>query len=319
MLNFFKRALRRHRSWFLFGGALLALVGSLNSDPDGGLSTFLGGLAMVQGIAAVALAHWSRKALLDYPEADMRLLFTEVRKGNAAAGLALIAIAILFVGLLMVFAPRAHAADLPQGFVKYGPTLKAEQLRLWPTHPDPALLASLVEQESCISLKSPKCWNPGARLKTDREEGAGMGQVTRAYRKDGTERFDALAGLRGQYGAELGDWSWDNVYIRPDLQLRAIVLMSRDAARPFRAASAVLAFGDSAYNGGAGDVQRARRACQLTPGCDPGQWFGHVDQHCMKSRQPIYRGRSACEINLEHVRNVLQVRRSKYVEPWGRL
>ena len=176
-----------------------------------------------------------------------------------------------------------------------------------------AALAALVEQESCVSLKSPKCWNPGARLKTNREEGAGMGQITRAYRADGSIRFDALAGLREQYDAELSGLSWDSVYQRPDLQLRALVLMSRDAARPFRGSTGWLHFGDAGYNGGVAGVQRERRACKLSAGCDPAQWFTHVEAHCLKSRQPLYGNRSACDINREHVRNVLLVRRAKYV------
>lgn len=304
----------RHRTLFLFGGAILAALASFFTDPDDrGLSTLLGGLAIVQGVWAVAASHWARKALTDYPEADMRRLFAKASEESTGAGLALIALVILLVGLLLVFAPRAHADTLPAGFVQYGLILKAEQAKYWPDHPDPAILAALVEQESCVSLKSARCWNPAARLKSAREEGAGMGQITRAYRADGSLRFDALADLRGQYSAELAGWSWDNVYARPDLQLRAVVLMSRDSARAFRGASAWLAFGDAGYNGGTAGVQRERRACKLSAGCDPAQWFGHVEAHCLKSRQPLYGGRSACDINREHVRNVLLVRRAKYV------
>ena len=308
------KALCRHRSLFLFGGAIIAAALSYYTDPDAhGLSTLLGGLAIIQGIWAVTAAHLGRKALTDYPEADQRRLFAKAAETSTGAGLALIALAIVFFGLLLVFAPRAHANTLPAGFATYGPVLKAEQRQFWPDHPDPAALAALVEQESCVSLKSPKCWNPGARLKTDREEGAGMGQITRAYRADGSVRFDALAGLRDQYGQELGALSWDSVYQRPDLQLRALVLMSRDAARPFRGAPGWLHFGDAGYNGGVAGVQKERRACKLSPGCDPGQWFGHVAAHCLKSRQPLYGSRSACDINREHVHNVFLVRRAKYV------
>ena len=304
----------RHRSLFLFGGAIIAAALSYYSDPDAnGLSTILGGLAIIQGIWAVTAAHLGRKALTDYPEADQRRLFTKAGESPVGAGLALIALAIVFVGLLLVFAPRAHADTLPAGFHTYGATLRAEQRQFWPDHPDPAALAALVEQESCVSLKSSKCWNPGARLKTDREEGAGMGQITRAYRADGSMRFDALADLREQYDAELGALSWDSIYQRPDLQLRALVLMSRDAARPFRASAAWLHFGDAGYNGGVAGVQKERRACKLSAGCDPAQWFGHVERHCLKSRQPLYGGRSACDINREHVHNVFLVRRAKYV------
>lgn len=301
----------RHRSIFLFGGVLLGALVSYFTDPDSGLSTLLGGIALLQGVWAVAAAHWGRKALTDYPEADQRRLFAKAAESPTGAGLALIALAILFVGLLLVFAPRAHAATaVPEGFHKYGATLKAEQRAYWPDHPDPALLAALVEQESCASKSA--CWNPGARLKTSREEGAGMGQITRAYRADGSVRFDALADLRGRYDEELGALAWGNVYRRPDLQLRALVLMSRDAARPFRGSAGWLAFGDAGYNGGVAGVQKERRACQLSKGCDPGRWFGHVEAHCMKSRQPLYGNRSACDINREHVRNVLLVRPVKY-------
>lgn len=310
----------RHRTWFLIGGAILAAAASFYTDPDAhGLSTLLGGLAIVQGVWAVAAAHWGRKALTDYPEADQRRLFAKALETSTGAGLALIALAIVFVGLLLVFAPRAHADNLPAGFHKYGATLKAEQLRYWPDHPDPAALAALVEQESCVSLKSPRCWNPSARLKTDREEGAGMGQITRAYRADGSLRFDSLADLRSQYSAELSGWGWDNVYQRPDLQLRALVLMSRDTARPFRASAGWLHFGDAGYNGGVAGVQKERRACKLSPGCDPGQWFGHVERHCLKSRQPLYGSRSACDINREHVAGVFHIRRTKYVDAMARI
>lgn len=307
------RRFLRYRFLFLLVGTLVAAGFSFYSDPDSGLSTLLGGLAIAQGVWAVAAAHLGRKALTDYPEADQRRLFAKAAEDPVGAGLALIALAIVFVGLLLVFAPRAHADTLPAGFATYGPILKAEQAKYWADHPDPAILAALVEQESCASLKSPRCWNPAARLKSAREEGAGMGQITRAYRADGSLRFDALAGLRDQYGADLAGLSWDTVYQRPDLQLRALVLMSRDSARTFRGAPAWLAFGDAGYNGGVAGVQRERRACKLSTGCDPGQWFAHVEAHCLKSRQPIYGNRSACDINREHVRNVLLVRRAKYV------
>lgn len=309
--------MNRHRHWFLIGGALLAALASWYSDPDHGMSTLLGGLAVVQGVWAIAAAHWARKALMDYPESDWQRLFRRAGESPNGAGLALIAVAIMFVGLLLVFAPRAHASELPAGFATYGPVLKAEQIKYWPAHPDPVLLAALIEQESCVSLKSKGCWNPSARLKSDREEGAGVGQITRAYRADGSIRFDALADLRGQYSAELAGWSWENVYSRPDLQIRALVLMSRDAARAFRSAPAMLAFGDAAYNGGAGGVQKERRACQLSAGCDAGQWFGHVEVHCLKSRQPLYGSRSACDINRDHVRNVMHVRADKYRKAWN--
>lgn len=308
-----KKLLFRHRSAFLLGGALIAFIASLYSDPDEyGLSTLLGGLALVQGIWAIALSHWARKALMDYAEADMRNLFKKASEGDVGSGLALIAIAIIIHGLFAIFSPRAHAASLPDGFYKYGTVLKSEQEKYWTNHPNPVLLFGLIEQESCVSLKSKLCWNPKSSLKNSREEGAGLGQITRAYRIDGSVRFDALAGMTSQY-SELSGLTWGNVYQRPELQLRAVVLMSRDAAKQFQQSIDMLAFGDASYNGGESGTQKERRACKLTPGCNPGIWFNNVENHCLKSRQPLYGGRSACDINREHVNNVMNVRWKKYV------
>jgi len=92
-------------------------------------------------------------------------------------------------------------------------------------------IPSLIEHESCISLTHKRCWEPTSRLKTQREEGAGLGQLTRTYRKDGTIRFDSLTDMRNRYRESLKELTWKNVYQRPDLQIRAITLMSRELSK----------------------------------------------------------------------------------------
>jgi hypothetical protein len=125
-----------------------------------------------------------------------------------------------------------------------------------------------------------------------------------------------LADLRSRYPAALGEMTWGNVYQRADLQLRAIVLMSRGNYQNLRRViadpHAALAFSDAAYNGGMGGVQADRRACNLKRGCDPQRWFGNVELTCTKSRAALYGLRSACDINREHVRNVMLLRSPKY-------
>lgn len=308
MIKFLK-GLKSHRAFFLFGLSVFGFFLSYRYDPDNGLTTLLGSLAMLQGIWAVGMAHWARKALLPY--VDLKEFFAKSLQSAVGAGLALIAVAIVFVGLLVVFAPRAHAEAIPPGAVKYLPMLKDEQQKYWPNHPSPWNLAGLVEQESCLSLTHSKCWNPQSRLKTAREEGAGFGQTTRAYRADGSLRFDTVADLRSKY-APLADLSWQNIYSRPDLQLRALVLLSKESAAPFAHTGSQLEFGDSAYNGGVNDVQKARRACVMKTGCNPQKWFDNVELHCVKSRQIIYGNQSACDINRKHVMLVFRVRSFKY-------
>ena len=303
----------RRRHVLLLGLSAVALWYSLRTDPDNGMATTLGALAIVQGVWAISAAHYlTRKTVADYKEADQKTLFGKAGEHPIGAGLALVALAIIFLAGCIVFAPRAHA-QVPAGFYTYRPILAEEQRKYWPEHPDLPALAGLVEQESCISLRSSRCWNPAARLKTAREEGAGMGQVTRAYRADGSLRFDSLAEAVDRYGSDLAGLSWGTVYARPDLQLRTMVLMSRDTAKPFVHTKGWLHFGDAGYNGGVTGVKKERRACAMTEGCDPALWFGNVEKHCLKSRRVLYGTRNACDINREHVRNVFGFRRARYV------
>jgi len=314
----------RFRTHFNIFGPLLVILMLFALDPDSGFgiklfspTTTVLVLKMLNGVMLVSVTFWLVKLLLDYPEADTQTLFRDVRRGNTGSGLALIARMVLFGAILSALASSVHAADvrtyIPAQAATYTPMLKAEQLRFWPAHPEPELLAGLVEQESCISLTHARCWNPASRLKTQREEGAGLGQLTRAYRADGSERFDALAEMRGAH-RELAGLTWANVYTSPDLQLRAMVLKVQD---DFKALAMVtdprlrLDFADAAYNGGRGGLLNERRACGMKAGCNPQVWFGHVELVCLKSKAALY-GRDACQINREHVQMVIRVRSAKY-------
>lgn len=311
----------RARTLFILLLPILVLAALLATDPDGGASTGIWALRLLTAVLAVTLAHWARKAMFDYPEADMQSLFLKAREGNTGAGLALVAQAIVIFALVFLFGGQVRAQDvrtyIPAGAQTYLLTLKVEQHQHWRDHPRPAVLAALVEHESCISLTHSRCWNPASRLKSAREEGAGLGQITRAYRADGSLRFDALAELVQRHPA-LSGLGWDNVYGRPDLQLRAVVLKSRDNHRFFTQfvpdPLAALEFADAGYNGGNGGVQAERRACALVAGCDPQRWFGHVERHCLKSRAALYGQRSACDINRHHVTDVLLTRAPKYAK-----
>lgn len=165
-------------------------------------------------------------------------------------------------------------------------------------------------------MTHPRCWNSTSRLKSAREEGAGLGQITRAYNSDGSIRFDALAELRTKHRLALSELTWHNVYTRPDLQIRAVVLKMGDNYKqfaPYGASSLEsYAFADAAYNGGVGGVNKERRACMTIKGCDPNKWFGHVEKYCMKSKVALYGQRSACDINRHHVTDVLLTRAPKY-------
>lgn len=308
----------RFRYLFLIGGSAMVLAALYITDPDKGLTTGMLLLSLVAPILAVGFAHLARKALHDYPEADARSLFRKAGEDPVGAGLALVALAIVAYGLLALFGSVARAQDvhtyIPAQAEQHRLTLSSEVGQHWGDHPRPELLPALVEHESCISLKHSRCWNPASRLKSQREEGAGLGQITRAWNEDGRLRFDALQEMKDRHPA-LREWSWHNVYSRPDLQLRAVVLKVRGDYMALRVVDDPwqrLAMADAAYNGGIGGLQKERRACGLKAGCDPEQWFGHVEAACLKSRAPLYGGRSACDINRHHVTDVLLVRSPKY-------
>jgi hypothetical protein len=204
---------------------------------------------------------------------------------------------------------------IPTNASKYLPTVKQEQLLNWKDHPTPAQLPSLIEHESCISLTNSRCWSPTSQLKTQREEGAGLGQITRAYDKTGKLRFDALTEIKNKHQS-LNEFTWENVYSRPDLQIRAVILKSKDNYNTLSMVTSPterLKFADAAYNGGMGGVQNERRACQLKTGCNPQVWKDNVSNTCLKSKQPLYGTRSACDINRYHVIDVTETRVTKYI------
>lgn len=305
----------RFRHLFIFGGSALVAAALLATDPDKGFSTGLLLLGLVTPIIAVAFAHWARKALHDYPEADMQRLFRAASTHPIGAGMALVALSIVLSALLGLFGRAAHAQGVPARALQHLPTLAAEIDRGWPDVPMRHYLPGLIEHESCISLTHSRCWSPTSRLKTAREEGAGLGQITRAWRADGAVRFDALQEMRDRHPA-LRELDWATIYQRPDLQLRAVVLKVRGDFLALRAVVDPLqrlAMADAAYNGGLGGVNNERRACQLAAGCDPQRWWGHVERYCLKSRQALYAGRSACDINRHHVDDVFRKRAPKYL------
>jgi len=206
--------------------------------------------------------------------------------------------------------------DIPAQAAQYLPALSAQVREVMPAFHAPEYFGALIEHESgCPGIKS-MCWNPKARLKSAREEGAGLSQITRAYKEDGSLRFDALAETRKLDPRGLNELRWDNVYERPDLQMRVMVIMTRQNwNRITPLAQDVdyrLKLTDLSYNAGIGRVLNDMRSCSLTTGCNPQKWEGHVEATCTASRKPLYGNRSACDISRHHVHDVVDTRMPKY-------
>lgn len=266
---------------------------------------------MFAGLAlyGTALSHIVRR--LFFPYVDLKVVALEARKGSTGAGLVFVGVCVVLAVLLLMMTGLARA-DVPERAREHLPTLKAEQERFWPDMPTPAVLAAQVEQETCPSLKHRMCWSPRAELRTSRERGVGLGQITK------TARFDALAELKASTGDKLAAWSWDDDSIYDArLQLRGLVLKDlqvwRSVSRQAATQQDGLAFMLAGYNGGIGGVLSDSKMCAATPGCDRRRWFGHVEHTSLKAKAAAAGyGKSFFEINREYPRNVLGPRLSRY-------
>lgn len=318
MKELIKDFLKRPSTWGLWVASALLIAGLFYTDPDRGGST----RDMLMNFVTVGIAFSAAILIFKFTLDQIRLgeYIKKAAQGCVASAIIVFASVVFICVAALIFSTRAHAQNVqtyvPTGAYHYCPLLQAEKNKLWPAHAAPAALCSLAEQETCPHLKHPQCWSQNARLKTAREEGAGLGQITRAYRADGTLRFDALAATK-HLDTSLSEWSWDNVYQRPDLALRAIVVINRDCynrlSRLVTDPQEVLRMCDAAYNGGYVGLQSERRACGLRGGCDPQKWMGNVERVCLKSKTKWKGyGLSACDINREHVHMVFNVRYQKY-------
>ncbi len=307
--------------WLTFVAALAGWVGfvALLRLPRAPLVAFAGSkpaaeLAIAIGIAAAYLAFavtlWPRRRAdsiwcgIGWRRWRLLLLVTAL-----AAWCALFAIV------------EAHAEPyMPAGATAYAPLLAAKQRQSWPGAPSPWTLAGLIEQETCASLKSKRCWNPREELKTYREYGFGLGQFTIAYNADRSERFNEFAELKRKY-ASLSAWRFEDRY-DPGYQLIAVIEMTHALWRqvpPAADTDARWAFTLASYNGGLGALLQDRRLCANVAGCDVTRWFGHIETHSLKSKAPqkAYGGQSWYSINRGYVRNVINLRRAKYRQFWS--
>lgn len=221
--------------------------------------------------------------------------------------------------LMLCLVTSVTYSQIPVKAADYRLAIQNEIEEYFPDIPYREYVPALIEKESCITLNHRTCFSSLAELKTKRELGKGFGQITIAYNEDGSVRFDKLGEMKTRYKKELGDVDWKNIGLRPDAQIRIIVLMLRDdygklydIADEYQRMSMV----DAAYNGGSGSVNKERRICGLTKGCDPDVWFDNVESHCSKSKKPMaaYGNRSICEIHRDHVRSVMKVKLPKYIK-----
>lgn len=196
------------------------------------------------------------------------------------------------------------------------PEFKDVVHQYWPDAPYSFYMPALVEQESCANFE--KCWNPAVELKTKREYGFGLGQITIAYKKQGGVRFNKFEEAKEQYEA-LSTWRWDDRY-NAKYQLIFITLTTKKlylAQAPFfkddinRWAAAMVA-----YNAGSKTITEHIAACKATPNCQADSWFNGLDTIELPYEKKLLYGVSLQERRNTYPKNIIYLRSNKYLIPW---
>lgn len=303
-----RKFIKSTRVWILSVLAVAVLAWYWFTDPAGGADTKVRVQQLAWGVVIASLTYLIGRGLTGRVRSEHLINTASFSGTSLPNALAFMGILLMRAVVFLALCGLAHGAEPPAAAVPLLPVLKAEQVAYWQGMPYPSVLGSQIEQETCPGLKSRQCWNPHAELKTSREYGFGLGQITI------TSSFDNLAVSRG-LDPSLRDWRFEDRF-DARRQLRVIVLMDRGifGKIPGAATSAdQVQFMLAAYNGGAGGLSSDRRVCVQTAGCDPARWFGHVERTSLKARTKVQGyGQSFFEISRGYVSNIWVVRRARY-------
>lgn len=209
------------------------------------------------------------------------------------------------IALSMLAAP-ALAAPVPHQAMELLPVLARAIRNQWPACPQPWILAGKIEQESG--------WRVRAELKTSREYGFGLGQITIAYNKDGTERFNNFVSAL-KVTMMKNQITWERRF-DPEFQLTYVVLSSRgnySLAQGFfdddESATAGMLV---AYNAGPGRLVQ-RKAEAVRRGIDPPRaWYGGLENIHSRAEERILYGKPLWKRVNEYPRLIMFVRAPKY-------
>ncbi|QXN70523.1 putative lytic murein transglycosylase [Bacillus phage vB_BspM_AgentSmith] len=83
--------------------------------------------------------------------------------------------ALMFVFMMCVPLSAYSNGYIPPQAFDFKLNIQEELDKHFDYIPDYNYVPALIEHESCLSLSHSRCWNSTSRLKTQREEGAGLG------------------------------------------------------------------------------------------------------------------------------------------------
>ncbi len=182
----------------------------------------------------------------------------------------------------------------------------------WPDVTCRSYIAGQIEQETCASLN--KCWNSNVELKTAREYGFGLAQITIAFNKDGSERFNNFLEAQKKY-KELSEWKWENRFSITS-QLIYLILECRNTysklAPCFSSEIQIFAASFVTYNAGLGTVLKRRALCKTSSDCNSDKWFGGLDSVHLTNEEVLLYGQQLYKRRNDYPANIILQRSKKY-------
>lgn len=205
-----------------------------------------------------------------FPTLDLDTAITEAQKTPLSASILIAAMSALLITIMLLAVPSAHSAVIDQA-KPYLPVLSKSLNDNWPSAPMRHIPAGQIEQESS--------WKERATLKTSRELGRGLVQMTIAYDSKGKERFNIY---RDAVRAKaLKNWDWRHDPYNAHYQLVFLTLQDRAnfaQVRPYFMDDTEAWRGSLVcYNAGTGRwLQRRANAKRMGLPCD--RWDGGLDK-----------------------------------------
>lgn len=259
--------------------------------------------------------HLIRKSL--FPYIDLEKFANKASEEPLSAAIVFTMMIIFIISLCYISVANAMTYNqiLDQAKPQL-PIFKSVVTQYWPEAPNQQYFPGDVEQETCASLAL--CWNPNAQLKTSREYGFGLGQITIAYGKKGNVRFNNFKEAKNKYD-QLSQWQWDDRF-NPKFQFTYIVLEMKNLFTPMvpyfrddinRWAAALVS-----YNAGAQTVIDRMTLCGITKGCNKSLWFNGLETVHLPYEKKLLYGKALFERRNEYPHNVINIRSPKYVPYW---
>jgi hypothetical protein len=297
MLNWIRR------TWFLLLLVVCGLV--LYGDFSALRLTIYNLSALGLVILVVDLLLDRREQWGIFPSLDLDAVLRNAISTPISAAITWIGLAILIVAIMVLAIPKLSiGAQISDRARPYLPVLTSAINEQWPAMPQREMAAGQTEQESS--------WKQTATLKTSRELGRGLVQLTIAYNKDGKERFNAYQDAVRLKA--LSKWDWRNDPYNARYQLTYLVLTDKANFATVRRymvndvetwkASLVC------YNAGQGRWL-ARKAMAKQMGLPVDRWTGGLEQAHGTRENSILYGRPLWQAVNEYPR-VIFGRSEKY-------